>query len=159
MELPEPHRLAVERLVDSLPLAEVNWALTGSVAHRLLGLDLECRDVDVQSDERGAYEIATRLAGWIVEEVVLRSSVKVQSHFGRIRFEDLHLDVEVMGAVRKLTTDGLWSAPTDPAHHRMLIPVGPRQVPVLSVEYEAEAYEWFGRDARARLLRSLDRNQ
>ena len=159
MELPEPHRLAVERLVDSLPLAEVNWALTGSVAHRLLGLDLECRDVDVQSDERGAYEIATRLAGWVVEEVVLRSSAKVQSHFGRIRFEDLHLDVEVMGAVRKLTTDGLWSAPTDPAHHRMLIPVGPRQVPVLSVEYEAEAYEWFGRDARARLLRSLDRNQ
>lgn len=66
----------------------------------------------MQTDERGAYEIATRLAGWVVEAVGLRSSAEVRSHFGRIRFEDLHLDVEVMGAVRKLTTDGLWNPPT-----------------------------------------------
>jgi hypothetical protein len=157
MGLSRRHRLAVERLVDLLPLEEVNWALTGSVAHRLHGVNLECRDVDVQTDDGGAYDIAARLAEWVVEPVALRTSAQLQSHFGRIRFEDLGVDVDVMGSVRKLTAEGLWSAPTDPADHRILIPVGSRRVPVLSLEYEAEAYESLGLRARAGSLRSLPR--
>ncbi|HEX8771266.1 MAG TPA: hypothetical protein VF711_10915 [Acidimicrobiales bacterium] len=155
MELPEPHRLAVQRLIDLLPLREVNWALTGSVAHRLQGADLECRDVDVQTDEHDAYEVAARLNRWVVERVALRSSAQIQSHFGRLHFDDLGLDVEVMGAIRKRTPEGLWGPPTDPAHHRMLIPFGVHLVPVLSLHYEAEAYEALGRRGRAAILRGL----
>jgi hypothetical protein len=61
MKLPLPYQLAVERLVANLPVDEVNWALTGSVAHRLQGADIECHDVDVQTDAPGAYDVATRL--------------------------------------------------------------------------------------------------
>ena len=155
MELALPHQLAVERLVELLPLAEVNWALTGSVAHRLQGANLKCRDVDIQADALGAYEIAARLATWVLEPVGLRVSAQIRSRFGRLRFEDLDVDLEVMGAVQKLPPAGSWTVPTDPSEHRVLVPSGPALVPVLSLAYEAEAYEWIGRLDRARLLRSL----
>ncbi|MCA1694719.1 MAG: hypothetical protein LC749_08315, partial [Actinobacteria bacterium] len=149
MELPRAHRLAVERLTDLLPVTEVNWALTGSVAHRLQGANLGCRDIDVQTDQAGAYDVATRLQKWVVEPVALRTSARVQSHFGQLRFEDLGLDVEVMGALQKLTVDGVWDVPTDPAEHRVFVVMGPKRVPVLSLDYEAEAYDLLGRHDRA----------
>lgn len=158
VDLPGAHRLAVERLVELLPLAEINWALMGSVAHRLQGADLECGDVDVQSGEHGSYEISARLAQAghrVVKPVSPRLSARIQSHFGVIRFEDLGLDVEVIGAVRKLTTAGSWTAPTDPSEHRVLVPLGRLRVPVLSLAYEAASYELLGRKARAGLLRRL----
>jgi hypothetical protein len=54
-------------LAANLPFDGVNWPLTGSVAHRLHGLDIGCHDVDVQTDASGAYHVATRLHRWVVE--------------------------------------------------------------------------------------------
>lgn len=76
-------RVAVQRLVERLPLNEVNWALTGSVAHVLQGAELDCRDVDIQTDAPSAYEVALRLRQWEVEAVRLLTSSNIQSHFGR----------------------------------------------------------------------------
>lgn len=155
MSLPRPYQLAVRRLVANLPFDEVNWALTGSVAHRLQGADIGCHDVDVQTDEPGAYEIASRLHRWVVESVELRSSARMRSHFGRLRFDDLQVDVDVMGAVQKRTMNGPWSEPTNPSDHRVYVSAGSVDVPVLSLRYEADAYEAIGRPDRARLLRDL----
>jgi hypothetical protein len=73
MKLRRPYQLAAERLVANLPFDEVNWALTGSVAHRLHGADIVCHDVDVQTDAPGAYDIATGLRQWVVDPVELSS--------------------------------------------------------------------------------------
>ena len=153
--LPPRYGAAVGRLVDHLPLQEVNWALTGSVGHRLQGVEVDCHDIDVQTDEAGAYEVARRLAPWVVEPVALRASPRLESHFGRLHFQDLDVDVEVMGALRTHLPGGVWTPPTDPADHRLLVPLGPRRVPVLSLQYEAGAYERLGRHDRARLLRRV----
>ena len=155
VELPEVYRRAVERLCDLLPLRAVNWALTGSVAHRIQGVDVACGDVDVQTDEEAVYDVARRLDQWMVDPVVIRESETMRSHFGRAVFEDLGVDVEIMGAVQKRRSGGPWSAPTDPAVHRRVVSVGPMQVPVLSLKYEADAYEAIGRAERAKLLRDL----
>ncbi len=138
-----------------LPSPAVNWALTGSVAHRLQGANVTCGDVDVQTDEPGAYDVARRLAPWMVVPVELWESGAMRSHFGRASFDDLGVEVEIMGAVQKRHQGGPWSAPTDPSDHRRVVPVGSAQVPVLSLEYEADAYDAIGRPDRARLLREL----
>jgi hypothetical protein len=155
MKLSLPYQMAVERLVAKLPVDEVNWALTGSVAHRLQGADIEYHDVDVQTDPAGAYDVSTRLHRWVVEPVELRSSAKMRSHFGRLRFDDLQIDVEVMGAVQRRTRDGSWTEPTNPSDHRVYASSGSVEVPVLSLTYEAEAYDAIGRPGRAQLLRQL----
>lgn len=155
MELPQSYRLAAARLVEALPAKDINWALTGSVAHFLQGAHVVCHDVDVQTDADGAYEVAARLDRWAVEPVEYRSSEKMRSHFGRFRFHDLRIDVEVMGALQKRTASGDWTEPADPAEHRLFVAAAGVEVPVLSLSYEAEAYELIGRPDRAELLRHL----
>ena len=154
MELPVPHLSAVERLVELLPIDEINWALTGSVAHRLQGADVSCGDVDLQTDEAAAFEVERRLQSWLVEPVHHRQSPAIRSLFGRFRFVDLGVDIEVMGALQKSTAAGTWTPPTNPAAHRVIASCGRVRVPVLSLLYEADAYELIGRSERARLLRS-----
>jgi hypothetical protein len=112
-----------------------------------------CGDVDVQTDERAAYEVARRLDRWMVDPVVIWQSETMRSHFGRAVFEDLGVDVEIMGAVQKRHSGGPWSAATDPAAHRHVVSVGPVRLPVLSRVYEADAYDVIGRAERAKLLR------
>ncbi len=152
MDLPHRHRVAVQRVVDLL--VGINWALTGSVAHRLQGLDVECGDLDIQTDEPGAYSAGEAMRGYVVEPVRFRRSVNMTSHFGRFRFDDLDVDLEVMGAIEKLLTDGSWTGPTDPSQHLLEVTLGDRRVPVLSLKYEAHAYEMLGRHERARALRN-----
>ncbi|MGH9012647.1 MAG: nucleotidyltransferase domain-containing protein [Acidimicrobiia bacterium] len=82
-------------------------------------------------------------------------SSNIKSHFGRLRFGDLGVDLEVMGAVQTLTPDGTWTPPTDPAQHRRLVNLDDAQVPVLSLSYEADAYARLGRADRAEHLPAI----
>ncbi len=131
----------------------MNWALTGSAGHALQGVPVEVHDIDVQTDESGAYAVAAALADDVVEPVRIVESGMMRSHFGRFRLH--RVVVEVMGAVQTRTPGSEWLAPTDPSDHRILVPLGDQgpQVPVLSLRYEADAYDRIGRGARARLLR------
>lgn len=144
---------AVKQLCRLLPLDRVNWALTGSAGHALQGVSLEVHDIDVQTDEPGAYAVAATLAEDTLEPVRLIDSGVMKSHFGRFRLHGVV--VEVMGAVQTRTSAGEWLSPTNPADHRVLVALGNEglQVPVLSLRYEAEAYDRIGRTAKAQLLR------
>ena len=60
--------LAVVRRLDR-DLDGALWVLTGSVGLALQGMPLEPRDVDVQTDAAGAYEIERRLAAYTTRPV------------------------------------------------------------------------------------------
>lgn len=151
VDLPHRHRLAVERVVHLL--VGINWALTGSLAHRLQGVDVECGDIDIQTDEPGAYAAGEAMRRYVVNPVRFRRSANMTSHFGHFRFDDLDVDLEVMGAIDKLLPDGSWTGPIDPSDHVVEVTLGDRRVPVLSLEYEADAYETLRRHGRAQLIR------
>ena len=57
-----------------------------------------------------------------------------------------------MGAVQKRRSDGAWEPPVDVTEHRRFVDLDGRSVPVLSLQYEAAAYERLGRQERAALL-------
>ena len=60
-----------------------------------------------------------------------------------------------MGRLQKRPTpDHPWGLPTDPAEHALVVNFDGLLVPVLSLAYEAIAYEALGRTDRARLLRA-----
>jgi hypothetical protein len=151
--MPERYLAAITVLCERLPLEDVNWALTGSVAHRLQGVDVPVRDIDVQTDAPGAFLVGEALADYVVEPPGDRETERMQSIFGV--FCILGLDVEVMGGVRKRSGPGqAWGPPTDPADHRVAVRLDDLTVPVLSLLYEASAYETLGRHERAALLRA-----
>jgi hypothetical protein len=145
------HLSALRVLVDSLPLEEINWALTGSTAHALQGVPVEPHDIDVQTDEAGAWKAAETLAVYCVSPPRLTESQQIRSLLGSYSIEGV--EIELMGALQKRRPDGSWGAPTDPAAHRRVVRLEDLAVPVLTLEYEAAAYAELGRHERAELLR------
>lgn len=111
---------------------------------------MEPGDIDVQTSREGAYAIAECFAEDVVEPVSFSAADRVRSHFGRLVLADV--PVEVMGGVQKRRLDGTWEPPVDVAEHRETVSVEGLDVPVLSLEYEAEAYKRLGRQERATLL-------
>ncbi len=58
-----------------------------------------------------------------------------------------------MGDIQKRGVDGIWEEIVDPAHYRQMVEIAGMLVPVLSLEYEYQAYLKFGRVDRAKMLR------
>lgn len=147
--------LTVHDAFEDVPAAEDGeedfaWALTGSLSFALRGVPLEPDDVDVQTTEVGAYALERRLAERVVEPVSFEESESIRSHFGALEVGGVR--VEVMGDLQK-RVDGRWERPVDVTAHRRWISVEDTEIPVLSLAYEAEAYDDLGRDERAALLR------
>lgn len=149
--LSDAHLAALRNLVALLPLADVNWALTGSMGHLLQGAPVQPHDIDVQTDEAGVRKAAELLAPYSIAPLHGWESERMRSLFGAFVVDGVA--VELLGAVQKRLADGSWGPPTDPAEHRRLVHVESLIVPVLSLEYEAAAYAAIGRLDRASLLR------
>lgn len=139
-------------VASRLDAAGVSWALTGSLGHALQGVPVRVNEVDIQTDERGAYRAEQYLAAWRVNRVELSSTDRIRSHLGEFSVQGVK--VEVMGAVQKRLPAGGWEPAADVASHRTHVQVAGRSVPVLTLTSEAEAYAALGRAERAQLLRS-----
>jgi hypothetical protein len=152
VNLPDAHRDALAVICARLPLATVDWALTGSAGHRLQGVDVPVRDIDVQTDADGARAVGEALAEYVVEAPRPRTSPLIRSVFGR--FLVAGVEVELMGGMcHRRSPDAPWGPPVDPADHRRIVHYAGFDVPVLDLAYEADAYDLMGRHERAALLR------
>jgi hypothetical protein len=145
------HLSALRVLIACLSPTEVNWALTGSTAHAVQGVPVEPHDIDVQTDEAGAWKAAEALAAYCISPLRRVESQRMRSLLGSYAIEGIA--VELMGAVQKRGADGSWGAPTDPVEHRRVVRLGDLTVPVLALDYEASAYAQLGRHEQAELLR------
>ncbi|GAB7014364.1 nucleotidyltransferase domain-containing protein [Halolamina salina] len=142
------YRNAIETLAPAVD--DVPWALTGSASFALQGVPVEPDDIDVQTTAAGAYAIESAFEDRVVDPVSLSTGERIKSHFGVLELHGLR--VEIMGAVQKRRPDGTWESPVDVEAHRTFVELDGRSVPVLSLAYEADAYERLGRHERAELL-------
>ena len=138
-----------------LPLDTV-WALTGSAAFSLQGLDMEVHDIDIQTDERGAYLIEQTLSQFIVKPVRFSATTQIRSHFGQFMLDGVPLDL--MGGVQKFH-EGCWEDSINLLPLIRYIPLGRHNVPVLDLRYECEAYRKMGRLHKARLIEDFLRSR
>ncbi len=129
----------------------VQWALTGSLGMALQGMPIEPQDIDVQTDPEGAYAIERRLARWMVRPVTFSEAERIRSHFGEARIRGTK--VEIMGGIQKRLPDGSWEDPVPVSRHRRIVDVNGMAIPVLSLEYEYEAYTRLERHDRAGQIR------
>jgi len=114
-------------------------------------MDVDVHDIDIQTDKSGAYEIERRFSQYVVRNVDFSSSEKIRSHFGELRIEGIK--VEVMGDIQKHLPDGNWGDPPEICSNRRFINCGGLSIPVMSLEYECEAYYHLGRMERAEQIR------
>jgi hypothetical protein len=140
----------LETLATRLGERSVTWALTGSTSFALQGVPLTPADIDLQTTERGAYVVAELFSEQVVEPVSFAEAERIRSQFGVLALDGVR--VEVMGAVQRRRPDGTWEPPVDIPEHRTAVEVRDVRIPVLSLRYEAAAYERLGRSERAALL-------
>jgi hypothetical protein len=149
-KLDEMHLAALRELQVGLSTSTVRWVLTGSAGFVLQGVPVAVHDLDVQTDAAGAYEIAQRFARAVVEPVHFWDSGSMRSHFGALELAGVR--VEVMGDISKRNPDGSWDNSPDLAGLTRWVDTADLRLPVLALEYEAEAYRKMGRLAKAELL-------
>ena len=148
----DPVYLNVLRQIHArLSNTDVNWVVTGSLGFALQGVPVQPNDIDLQTDKAGAYEIERRFSDVIIRKVKFSATERIKSHFGALQIDGI--EIEIMGDIQKRGADGVWEEIVDPAHYRQMVEIAGLLVPVLSLEYEYQAYLKFGRTERAKMLR------
>jgi len=127
------------------------WVITGSLGFALQGMAIDVRDVDLQTDADGAYEIERRLSRYSVRRVAFSGTDRIRSHFGALEIDGIQ--VEIMGALQKFLPEGRWEEPVDVSSHRRWVDWEGLRLPVLSIAYELQAYTIMGRTGRADRLK------
>lgn len=131
--------------------SNVNWVVTGSLCFALQGVPVEIHDIDIQTDKAGAYEIERRFSEFINRKIIFSSAKRICSYFGALMIDGIK--VEIMGDIQKRLEDGSWEDPVDLKQHRRVVEIQGMQIPVLSLEYEYQAYLRLGRIDKAEMLR------
>lgn len=152
--LPEPHTKVIRLICDIIVKSTVpiRWGLTGSASFSLQGMPVAVHDIDIQTDKAGAYALGRLLQEYEITPVSFSGNEKIRSHYGRFLINGI--DVEIMGDIQKFY-NGQWEdiVPID----RLLtfVCLNNGMLPVLCLDYEAEAYEKLGRIEKAKQIRDF----
>jgi hypothetical protein len=139
-------------ILEKLAGQDLHWVLTGSMALALQGLPVFPNDVDLQTDTRGAFLIEQIFKPYIIRPVVYSAVDKIRSQFGAFMLKGI--EVEIIGDIQKRMEDGSWTSAPDLERLRETIEVDGLKVPVLPLDYEAEAYAQIGKVERSQELLS-----
>ena len=142
---------ALTKIYRKLEKKPVNWVVTGSLAFALQDLPVRPNDIDIQTDEAGAYEIERLFANRVTEPVKIREEKKMRSHFGILDIDGVR--VEIMGDICKKTETGDWGEPVELDHFKQFVEFSGMRIPVLSLSYEYKAYLTLGRMEKAMMLK------
>ena len=143
---------ALRKIYVRLNNTSINWAVTGSFGFALQGLPVEPNDIDIQTDREGACEIEHHFSEFMTKRVTFSSTENIRSYFGELMIDGIK--VEIMGDIQKQLADGSWENPVNLKHHKKVLEIEGMQIPVLSLEYEYQAYMNLGRIEKAEMLRN-----
>ena len=143
---------ALRIIHDRLQGAGITWTVTGSLGFALQGVPVAPHDIDIQTDKNGAYEIERLLHEFVAERVRFSSAERIRSHFGVLIINSIR--VEIMGDIEKRTSKGTWRPVDDLKKYVRRVEIDDMTIPVLSLEYEYEAYMQLNREDKARFLQN-----
>jgi hypothetical protein len=140
-------RKIYNRLIDN----QVNWVITGSLGMALQGMDVKVHDIDIQTNKDGAYDLEGIFREYQVKPVSYSQSERIRSYLGMLEIDGIK--IEIMGDIQKLLDDNMWEEPVMVENHRCWVENYEMRIPVLSMEYEYQAYLELGRNEKAEMIR------
>jgi Aminoglycoside-2''-adenylyltransferase len=152
LDLPEKHTQVLTLILEMIPPADIFWVLTGSAGLRLQGVDIPVNDLDLQTDAESIYLLEKRMVNYMKVPVHVWETEHTRSYSGQAEIDGLQ--VELLGDIRHHLFDGSWEPPLDLLSLRRWVSWRGHNVPVLSLEHEASAYEKMGRLQKAEIIRS-----
>ncbi len=142
----------LRKLDGRLEGTEVRWAITGSLHLSLRGLPVEVKDIDVRTDEAGAYEMQRLFRPYVSRRVALRCDETIRSHHGQLMIDGITVDV--MGDVELRDEEGHWQATPALDSEMEFVQVAGLRIPVRSMQAEYQAYQRLGRVEKAEMVRA-----
>jgi hypothetical protein len=152
LDLPEQHAQVLSLLLERIPPTEFFWVLTGSAGLRLQGVDIPVHDLDLQTDADSIYVLEKEIEAYMKVHIHVWESEHTMSFHGRAEINGLQ--VELLGGMSHRLPDGSWGPPLDLLSVRRWVSWRGQNIPVLSLEHEAAAYEKMGRAEKAKIIRS-----
>ncbi|MEO9176550.1 MAG: hypothetical protein ABI317_13630 [Gaiellales bacterium] len=149
--LPPAHHRALETVCGRLEGLELEWAVSGSVALVLQGVETTCNDLDLLFTSWSVRIAESLLAREIDERVAPRRRVDIRGLLGRAQIEGI--SVELLGDVQNALPDGRWSDPPRIVDQRTWVPFGERDCPVVTLAALEASYALRGRADKVRLIR------
>ncbi len=143
----------LRKLSGQLEDQGVVWAVGGSLGLALRGASVDPRDIDIITDRVGAYHIERIFSDAVISPVSLKTSNKIQSHFGALNIDDVK--VEIMGDFQIRLEDGTWQPPPDFTRLKQLVLLEGMSIPVLSLIWEYDSYSKLGRTDRAESVMAI----
>ncbi len=148
--IPPSHLYVLYKICSQLNNASINWAVVGSLGLALQGVPVEVHDIDLSTDAVGAYKIEQLFGAFVTKKVELSAKGKLRSHFGALLLDGVQ--VEIIGDVQYLSEDGTWENSAG-LRHKQFVEIKGMQVPLLSLEYEYQAYLRLGRLEKAQAIK------
>jgi len=145
------HFQVLQKIYARLKDHPINWVITGSLGFALQGVEVQANDIDLQTDQEGAYQIEALLIEYVTRPVIFSAAERIRSHFGALVIDGM--PVEIMGDIEKRGPDGRWDGPVDLQKHRRFVELAGMHLPVLSLAYEYQAYLKMGRVKKANQLK------
>ena len=145
------HQKAIRTIYETLKDLDITWTITGSFGFALHSMDVTINDIDLQTDEYGAYQIEDAFRLNVIRKVGFLEAEGIRSHFGKLSVEEI--TVEIMGALQKKLPSGEWEPPVNVEKHREFVDFEGMRLPVLALSYEEQAYRKLGRIEKADKIR------
>ncbi|MBC7251306.1 MAG: ribonuclease III [Anaerolineae bacterium] len=140
---------ALLTIVERLQGLELGWALTGSAALLLSGMEVEVHDLDLTTDELGVRAIAEALAEFVVIPAAWRETDQCAGPFVRLQVDGVPVDVVGRPLIIKRPAGAVSIGPWPV---RREVDFAGRKVPALPLEAELIAYALMGREVKVRQI-------
>jgi predicted nucleotidyltransferase len=138
-------------IVRHLKGEDVRWTIMGSVSLALQGIDTDLDDVDLLTDEHGAFKISALLKEFEVKPVSFSRTDPFESFYGIYDIEGTKVDV--MGDLR-VRLHGTWVSLSDRLKSPSFVQIDTMNIPVSSLHDQLLFYEKLGREKdRERILK------
>ena len=141
---------ALKIIYAKLHETEIIWVIGGSLALRLVGLDVKPRDIDLFTDEKGAYEIEKLLAEYLVRNVSLSSKDNIRSHYGILNIHGI--EVEIIGHIEFKDERNVWEVGRNLVDVISIFEFEGMKIPLMKIESQLRGYRNIARKEKVMLI-------
>ena len=141
---------ALKIIYTKLSETDIVWVIGGSLALEFVGLDVKPRDIDLFTDEEGAYEIEKLFAEFLVRNVSLSTKDNIRSHYGILNIHGI--EVDIIGHIEFKDDRNIWEAGRKLEDVIDNVEFEGMKIPLMKIESQLKGYRKIGRKDKIRLI-------
>ena len=141
---------ALRTIYTKLSETNILWVIGGSLALKLIGLDVKPRDIDLFTNETGAYEIEKTLAEYLIKNVSLSMKDNIRSHYGILNVHGV--EVEIIGHIEFKDERNIWESGRKLEEVVDIFEYEGMKLPLMQIESQLKGYTKIKRTEKIKII-------